>query len=101
MRIAVVTDQYLPMVGGVAATTHQLASRLAARDHHVSVIAPSEGWHNEHHMDGQVSVYRFSSFEWPAYEGQRVAWLPFLGLQRLFKKLHPEVRSEERRVGKE
>ena len=91
MHIAIVTDQYLPMVGGVAATTHQLSAQLAARGHQVSVVAPSEGWHNEHGLEGQVNIYRYSSFEWPAYEGQRIALLPFLGLERLFKKINPDV----------
>ncbi|HEU5198902.1 MAG TPA: glycosyltransferase [Ktedonobacterales bacterium] len=91
MRIVLVTDQFLPMVGGVATVTHQLSTHLAARGHHVWVIAPSESWRNKQSREAQVSVYRFSSLEWPAYEGQRVALLPAIGIWRLFKRLAPDI----------
>lgn len=91
MQIAIVTDQFTPMVGGVATVTHQLATQLAAQGHRVSIIAPSEGWHNEQSYEERVHIYRFSSFEWPAYEGQRIALLPLIGLLRLFKRIKPDV----------
>ena len=91
MHIVIVTDQFPPMVGGVATVTHQLSVRLAERGHHVSVVAPSEGWHSEQRLEQQIPLYRFSSFEWPAYEGQRIAFLPFLALRRLFKSIQPDV----------
>lgn len=91
MHIVIVTDQFPPMIGGVSVVTHQLSARLAAQGHQVTVVAPSEGWHNEQNREEQIPVYRFSSFEWPAYEGQRIAFLPFLALRRLFKKIQPDV----------
>jgi glycosyltransferase involved in cell wall biosynthesis len=91
MHIVIVTDQYLPMVGGVAVTTQRLSTHLAARGHRVWVVAPSESWRNQQHLEAQVTIYRFSSFEWPAYEGQRIALLPFIGLIRLFKSIKPDV----------
>ncbi|HLW02077.1 MAG TPA: glycosyltransferase [Ktedonobacterales bacterium] len=91
MNIVIVTDQFPPMVGGVATVTHQLSVRLAERGHHVTVVAPSENWHNEQNHEQEIHIYRFSSFEWPAYEGQRIAFLPFLALRRLFQKIQPDV----------
>lgn len=91
VRIVLVTDQFLPMVGGVATVTHQLAMNLAARGHQIWVVAPSEGWRNKQSYEEQVSVYRFSSLEWPAYEGQRVALLPIIGIWRLFKRIAPDI----------
>jgi 1,2-diacylglycerol 3-alpha-glucosyltransferase len=91
VRILMATDQFLPMVGGVATVTHQLSTHLAARGHRVWVIAPSEGWHHEQRFEEQVSIYRFSSFEWPAYEGQRIAWLPAIRLWHLFQNIQPDV----------
>jgi len=91
MRIVIVTDQYPPMVGGVATVTHHLSTDLAARGHQVWVVAPSEDRHNERQLEAQVRIYRYSSFEWPAYEGQRIALLPIKGLHQLFKKIAPDV----------
>jgi glycosyltransferase involved in cell wall biosynthesis len=91
VHIAVVTDQFLPLVGGVATVTHQLSTHLAARGHQVWVIAPSEDWKNDQHLEEYVQIYRFSSFAWPFYEGQRVALLPFIGLWQLFEKIKPDV----------
>ncbi|HEU5370105.1 MAG TPA: glycosyltransferase [Ktedonobacterales bacterium] len=79
------------MVGGVATVTRRLARHLAARDHQVWVVAPSEDRRSYQNVEGHVYLYRFSSFEWPFYEGQRVALLPFLGLWRLFKAMQPDV----------
>jgi glycosyltransferase involved in cell wall biosynthesis len=79
------------MVGGVATVTRQLSARLAERGHQVAVVAPSEGWHNTQSLEETIPIYRFSSFEWPAYEGQRIAFLPFLALRRLFKEIQPDV----------
>src|SRR5438045_3106737 len=88
MRIMIVTDQYPPMVGGVPKVTHGLAHDFADRGHHVAVVAPSYGARDVHRVQDSVHIYRFSSFEWPAYEELRIPFLPIL-------------RSEERRVGKE
>jgi glycosyltransferase involved in cell wall biosynthesis len=79
------------MVGGVTTVTHQLSTNLAARGHQVWVVAPSEDWRNKQSSEERVSVYRFSSLEWPAYEGQRVALLPVIGIWRLFKRIAPDI----------
>ena len=91
VRIVLVTDQFLPMVGGVATVTHQLATHLAARGHQVWVVAPSEDWRSTQSNEESVSIYRFPSLEWPAYEGQRVALLPAIGIWRLFKGIAPDI----------
>ncbi len=91
MKIVIATDQFPPMVGGVAVVTHQLALHLAKREHQVWVIAPSENWRSAQTLEQQVHISRFASFEWPAYEGQRIAFFPFLTVWRLFKSLQPDV----------
>lgn len=91
MRIVIVTDQYPPMVGGVPTVTRQLAADLAERGHLVWVVAPSYGSRDSYRIEQKVRVYRFSSFEWPTYEDLRIAYLPFLPLRRLLKKVDPGV----------
>src|SRR5205823_4217669 len=39
----------------------------------------------------KVHVYRFSSFEWPTYEGIRVPFLPFGSMRKLLKKTDPDI----------
>ncbi len=91
MRILFVTDQYLPMVGGVPSVVHRLATNLVTRGHHVWVVAPSATRHSSHSLEQNVHVYRFASFEWPLYEGQRIPLWPFPMMHKLLATLDPDV----------
>ena len=91
MRIVIVTEQYLPMLGGVATVTHNLSQDLAAAGHKVWVVAPSEGHRNTYSQDGPVHIRRFASFEWPTYDGQRIVFPPVAPLRRLLRAVHPDV----------
>src|SRR6266704_2144656 len=91
MRIIIVTDQYPPMVGGVPNVTHGLAHDFANRGHHVWVVAPSQGQRDMRHLEDKVRVYRFSSFEWPTYEGLRIPFLPFVPIRNLLKRSDPHI----------
>lgn len=91
MRIMIVTDQYPPMIGGVPTVTHGLAVDFANREHQVWVVAPSYGTHDTRNVEDKVRVYRFSSFEWPAYEGLRIPFLPFVPVRNLLKKIDPDI----------
>lgn len=86
MRIMIVTDQYPPMVGGVPNVTHGLAHDFADRGHQVWVVAPSYGPRDVRRLEGKVRVYRYSSFEWPTYEGLRIPFLPIIPVRTLIKK---------------
>src|SRR6266487_3245513 len=91
MRIMIVTDQYPPMVGGVPTVTRGLAVDFASRGHQVWVVAPSYGTRDVRRVENKVRVYRFSSFEWPAYEGLRIPFLPFMPMRNLLKKSDPDI----------
>jgi phosphatidylinositol alpha 1,6-mannosyltransferase len=91
MRIIIVTDQYPPMVGGVPNVTHGLAVDFANRGHQVCVVAPSFGSRDVRRLEQKVRVYRFSSFEWPIYEGLRIPFLPFVPLRNLLKRTDPDI----------
>ncbi len=91
MRIMIVTDQYLPVVGGVPRVTQGLAVDLANRGHQVWVVAPSYGACDVHRIEQKVHVYRFFSFEWPAYEDLHIPFLPFIPFYRLLKKADPDI----------
>ncbi|MDQ6662254.1 MAG: glycosyltransferase [Chloroflexota bacterium] len=91
MRIMIVTDQYPPMVGGVPTVTHGLAADFVARGHHVWVVAPSQGPRDIRRIEQNIRVYRFSSFEWPTYEGLRIPFLPFVPIRNLIKRSDPDI----------
>jgi glycosyltransferase involved in cell wall biosynthesis len=91
MRVVIVTEQYPPMLGGVATVTHNLSRDLAGAGHEVWVVAPSEGPHGEYAEHGRVRVQRFASFEWPAYDGQRIAFPPLAPLRKLLRTVRPDV----------
>jgi glycosyltransferase involved in cell wall biosynthesis len=91
MRIMIVTDQYPPMIGGVPTVTHNLAQDFANRGHQVWVVAPSQGSRDLRRTEQKVRVYRFSSFEWPTYEGLRIPYLPFVPIRNLLKKSDPDI----------
>lgn len=91
MRILIVTDQYPPMVGGVPNLTRGLAIDFASRGHQVWLIAPSSGARDVQRIEQGVHVYRFSAFDWFAYKGQRLAFLPFAPVLRLIKQCDPDI----------
>lgn len=91
MRIMIVTDQYPPMVGGVPTVTYGLAHDFADRGHQVWVVAPSQGSRDVRRLEQKVRVYRFSSFDWPTYEGLRIPFLPFVPIRNLLKKSDPHI----------
>lgn len=91
MRIMIVTDQYPPQVGGVPNVTHGLAHDFANRGHQVWVVAPSAGPRDNHHLEQNVRVYRFSSFPWPTYSDLRITFVPFVPVRNLLKKADPHI----------
>ncbi|MEP7191500.1 MAG: glycosyltransferase [Actinomycetota bacterium] len=64
MKIAILSDCYLPRLGGIEVQVHDLASRLAARGHEVVVFTATSGSHGERggfvdRVDG-VEVHRLA-----------------------------------------
>ncbi len=64
MRIAHVTDFYLPRVGGIEAQVHQLATRQAEAGHDVHVVTSTRGG-DEAGGPGQVHLHRLGSRRLP------------------------------------
>ncbi len=91
MRILLITDLYPPMIGGVPTTTHELALDLAKRGHQVWVIAPSERARTVRESARNLRVHRFASFEWPSYEGLRIAFLPVASVSALIRQIRPDI----------
>ncbi|HEV7146211.1 MAG TPA: glycosyltransferase [Pedococcus sp.] len=89
MKVALLTDCYLPRLGGIEVQTHDLAAHLVARGHEVEVFTATPGEQGERHgtvevVDG-VAVHRMAlNLPW---ELPVNPWAP------------PEVRRRLRRGG--
>ncbi len=64
MKVALLTDCYLPRLGGIEVQTHDLAAQLQQRGHEVEVFTATQGQHGERHgsvedVDG-VQVHRMA-----------------------------------------
>jgi glycosyltransferase involved in cell wall biosynthesis len=79
------------MIGGVPNVTHGLAVDFAERGHQVWVVAPSYSARDVRRMEGQVRVYRYSSFEWPLFRELRIPFLPLMPVRNLIKRADPDI----------
>lgn len=64
MKVALLTDCYLPRLGGIEVQTHDLAAQLVDHGHEVEVFTATEGAHGERHgfveRDHGVPVHRMA-----------------------------------------
>lgn len=70
LRVAIVSETFLPIVNGVTNSVVRTIEYLRAAGHEVTVIAPGPG--DDHH-DG-VPVIRLPAFDVPRYDDLRVAY---------------------------
>lgn len=75
MKLALVTDAWLPQVNGVVRTLVETITRLRARGHQVEVIAPD----------------RFRTVALPGYSEIRIAIAPRFGVRRTLDRTNPDI----------
>jgi phosphatidylinositol alpha 1,6-mannosyltransferase len=91
MRVAVVTESFLPQVNGVTNSVLRVCEQLAVRGHEVVVYAPGGPGADllpDHY--GSARIVRGPSVGLPRYRDFRVA-LPAPGLPRLLREWRPDV----------
>ncbi|WP_121254845.1 glycosyltransferase family 4 protein [Nocardioides ferulae] len=86
MRVAIVTESFLPQVNGVANTVRHVADRLQAAGHEPLVIAPGPG--PDRHRG--VPVVRVRSVGLPGYRSFPVG-LPDAAVHRSLERFAPDV----------
>jgi len=64
VKVALLSDCYLPRLGGIEVQVHDLAAQLTSRGHHVEVFTATPGTHGERHgatevVDG-ITVHRMA-----------------------------------------
>ena len=70
MRIAIVSDTYLPQINGVVTAVELLRSELQRVGHEVFVIAPSYGVRDT----ADQGVYRYRSVPFPTRATREPPW---------------------------
>ena len=91
MRVAVITESFLPQVNGVTNSVLRVCEHLATRDHEVVVYAPGGPDCDElsdHY--GSAQIVRGPSVGLPRYRDFRVG-VPAPGLARLLREWRPDV----------
>ena len=87
MRIALVTDTYLPEVNGVTTVLARMRRGLRDRGHAVEVIAPAY----PHPGPDDEGVIRRPSFPCPGYSAVRLSW-PWTGaVRRELDRFQPDL----------
>jgi glycosyltransferase involved in cell wall biosynthesis len=75
MKIAIVTDAWLPQVNGVVRTLHTTVELLRQAGHDVTAIDPA----------------LFATFPCPSYPDIRIAWMPSKKLDQLLRDFEPNA----------
>jgi phosphatidylinositol alpha 1,6-mannosyltransferase len=86
MRVAIVTESFLPQVNGVTMSVLRMCEHLQRRGHQVLVVAPGSGptsW-------AGADVVRVPSMPVPGYSTHRVAW-PWPGMASTLRAFGPDV----------
>jgi phosphatidylinositol alpha 1,6-mannosyltransferase len=86
VRIAIVTESFLPQVNGVTNSVLRLCEHLSLRGHQALVVAPGSGpsaW-------AGVPVVRVPSVPVPGYESHRVGF-PWPGMARTLRDFDPDL----------
>jgi phosphatidylinositol alpha 1,6-mannosyltransferase len=86
VRIAIVTESFLPQVNGVTNSVLRMCEHLSLRGHEAMVVAPGPGptsW-------ADVPVVRVPSVPMPGYESYRVGF-PWPGMARTLRGFRPDL----------
>jgi phosphatidylinositol alpha 1,6-mannosyltransferase len=86
VRIAVVTESFLPQVNGVTNSVLRVCEQLQQRGHEALVIAPGVGTD----CYSGARVIRTPSLPAPGYRGFRIA-CPWPGLRTILRQFRPDV----------
>jgi phosphatidylinositol alpha 1,6-mannosyltransferase len=86
VRIAIVTESFLPQVNGVSNTVRHMAQRLRQRGHDLLVVAPGPG----EGRYAEVPVLRVPSMDLPRYRSFRLG-MPLVSVERHIVAFRPDV----------
>lgn len=94
MKILIASDTYHPDVNGAAYFSYRLATLLARRGHHISVICPSRRFRKQAFVQDGVRVFGVHSFPVPSYLYPDFRFSPPFLARRAIRKCFRESKPE-------
>ena len=91
MKILIASDLHWPTINGVASFSRNLAQGLAAKDHEVVVIAPSQTGRGYEEYDKNHVVKRTMALPFPFYQNFRISVTPQREVKKIIEDFDPDV----------
>jgi len=90
MRIAYLTDTYLPETNGIVTSIHNFTENLAADGHEILIIAPKYNRKRDLHVDN-IQIKRYPSFSFASNKETRIALPMVTSIIRDLRKFKPDI----------
>ncbi len=90
MRIAYVTDTFVPEVNGVVTSIDAHTRRLAERGHEILVICPKYGDYQDDPPEG-ITVRRYASFSFVTNKATKIALPSIMSVARQLHRFGPDL----------
>ena len=91
LRVAVVTETYLPEINGVAMTMGRLVEGLVAKRHNVQLIRPKQTRHDRPVATGMLQVKLLRGLPIPGYPGLKMGAPATGNLIKLWQAERPDI----------
>jgi len=90
MRIAYITDTYLPETNGIVTSIHNFTENLAKDGHQILIIAPKYNKKHDHPVEN-ITIKRYPSFSFASNKNTRIAYPYITSIVSDLRKFKPDV----------
>lgn len=90
MRIAYITDTYLPETNGIVTSIHTFTEHLAADGHSILIIAPKYNRKHDHPIEN-ITIRRYPSFSFASNKNTRIAYPYITGIVADLRRFKPDI----------
>lgn len=90
MRIAYLTDTYLPETNGIVTSIHNFTENLAKDGHQILIIAPKYDRKHDHPIEN-ITIRRYPSFSFASNKNTRIAYPYVKGIVSDLRKFKPDI----------